>query len=103
MKTQGMVDQILSGWPIASILVIISGLALILAGVSLIINIQAQLAMILLGILLFIFVFALHLPSIIGGEGQVVQQSITSLLKDAGLGSAAWFIAGHLHCAKKSA
>ncbi|MFP4470433.1 MAG: DoxX family protein [Bacteroidales bacterium] len=93
-RTEGMAQGVLSGWPLADVLVIITGIALVLAGIAAVFKIQVRLAMILLGILLFIFVVAIHLPGMINAaDQQAMQQSMNSLLKDLSLGGAAWFIA----------
>ncbi len=93
-RTGGMAQGVLSGWPIAEVLVIITGIALVLAGIAVVFKVQVKLAMILLGVLLFIFVVAIHLPGMINAaDQQAMQQSMTSLLKDLSLGGAAWFIA----------
>jgi putative oxidoreductase len=75
----------LKGWPIADGLVYIVGLALILAAVSIIINVKARLACLLLALLLLIFILALHLPGVIKGN----QMAMMSLLKDTALMGAA--------------
>ena len=97
MQSSTMAQAVLSGWPIARILVFISGFALILAGLSIIIKTYARLAMILLGVLMFIFVLALHVPGLIGAESQqATQMAMTALLKDMAIGGAAWFMASKL-------
>lgn len=94
MQAQSMAESMLSGWPFAEFLVYLTGVALILAGISVVFRIMDKLAMLLLGILLFIFVIAIHIPGIIGAaDQQAMQQSMTSLLKDLSLGGAAWFMA----------
>lgn len=70
------------------------GLALVLAAISLFINVKVKLSMILLSILMLIFVLTIHLPGMIRG-GQMGQYFMTMLLKDFGLGAAALFIAGN--------
>lgn len=70
------------------------GLALVLAAISLFINVKVKLSMILLAILMLIFVLTIHLPGMIRG-GQMGQYFMTMLLKDFGLGAAALFIAGN--------
>lgn len=94
-RTESLAQYVLGGWPLATVLVYITGIAMILAGISIVIKVQHVLASALLGILLFIFVFAIHIPGIINAaDQQAMQQSITSLLKDTALGGAAWFMAG---------
>jgi len=48
--------SVISGWPLATILVYISGVTLILASISIIINVKAQLATLLLALLLLIII-----------------------------------------------
>jgi len=68
----------------------LTGLALIAAGVSMLIQKQTFLAAILLAVLLIIFVLTIHLPAIISGN----MMSMTSLLKDLALSGGALMVAG---------
>ena len=73
--------------------VYITGIALIAAAVSIIIQKKARLASTLLAILLLIFVFAIHLPGVMaGGDGG--QMSMMSLLKDLAIAGGALIYAG---------
>jgi uncharacterized membrane protein YphA (DoxX/SURF4 family) len=83
---------ILSGWPIAEAFVYFSGLALILAAVSIVLNIKARLASLLLALLLLIIILVVHVPSVMGGS----QEATTSLLKDVALMGAALTYSGIL-------
>lgn len=75
--------------------VYLTGLALIAAAVSFMIQKKVRLAGILLGIMLIIFVLTIHLPGVAGAEdAQSMQMSMSSLLKDLGLAAAAFYIAG---------
>jgi putative oxidoreductase len=85
MKAHLMAAQILKGWPIADGFVYISGLALIMAAVSIIINFKARLACQLLALLLLTFIVGLHIPSILKGS----ELAMTMLLKDVALMGAA--------------
>lgn len=71
--------------------VYLTGLAMLAACVSILIETKARLACILLGVLLLIYVLSIHLPAVIGGE---MQPSMTNLLKDLALAGGAWFVAG---------
>lgn len=62
--------------------VYLTGAALILAGISLLIAKMIRLASILLALMLLIFVFAIHIPGLAEGGGQ---QVMTNLLKDVSL------------------
>ncbi len=73
--------------------VYITGVALIAAAVSIIIQKKARLAATLLAILLLIFVFAIHLPGAMKG-GDSGQMSMMSLLKDLAIAGGALVYAG---------
>lgn len=70
----------------------LTGIALLAACVSIVIEKKTRLACILLGVLLLIFVLSIHLPSVIGGK---MQPAMSNLLKDLALAGAAWYIAGN--------
>lgn len=73
--------------------VYVTGVALIAAAVSIIIQKKARLASTLLAVLLLIFVFAIHLPgAMAGGDGG--QMSMMSLLKDLAISGGALIYAG---------
>jgi uncharacterized membrane protein YphA (DoxX/SURF4 family) len=91
MNASGMAG-ILKGWPIAEALVYLSGLALILAGASIVINIKARLASLLLALLLLIIIVTIHLPAVMGGD----QMAMSGLLKDTALLGAALTYSGIL-------
>lgn len=79
--------------PGGAIWVYITGVALIAAAVSIIIQKKARLAATLLAILLLIFVFTIHLPgALAGGDGG--QMSMMSLLKDFAIAGGALIYAG---------
>jgi putative oxidoreductase len=77
--------NMLKGWPIAEGLVYITGLAFILAAVSIVINVKARLACILLAVMLLIFILSLNVPGVLAGN----QLAMVSLLKDSALLGAA--------------
>ena len=70
--------------------VYLTGLALILASVSIIIQKQARLASLLLALLLVIFVITMHVPGVIGGNMDLMPM----ILKDTALAGAALTFAG---------
>jgi uncharacterized membrane protein YphA (DoxX/SURF4 family) len=72
--------------------VYLTGIAMLAACVSIIIEQKTRLACILLGVLLLIYVFSIHLPGVIGGQ---MQPSMTNLLKDLVMAGGAWYIAGN--------
>jgi len=73
----------------------LTGVALIAAAISFLIRKKVQLAGTLLGVMLVIFVLAIHLPGAIGADTpQAMQMSMAALLKDIALAGAAFYIAG---------
>ena len=94
MKANLMAHKFLKGWPIADGLVYVAGLGLILAGISIIINVQARMASLLLALLLLIFILALHVPAILAGDSSGI--ALGQLLKDSALLGAALTYAGTL-------
>jgi len=86
----GMVPSWLP-YPIAFVYLV--GLGLIAATVALIINKKAKLAMTLLGVLLLIFVFTIHLGGLMSDDQMVMQMSMSNLLKDTALAGAAFYLA----------
>jgi len=70
------------------------GLALILAGVSIIMQKMMKLSALLLAVLLLIFILTMHIPGVIGGTGAAMQMSMMSLLKDMALMGAALTYSG---------
>ena len=89
MKAGDMSGMVPSWVPGGVFWVYLTGLALIAAGVSLVIEKQTYLAAVLLAVLLFLFVMTIHLPAILGGNMMAMGQ----LLKDSALAGAALYIA----------
>jgi len=87
-----MTGMVPSWLPVPIAFVYLTGLGLIGATVALIINKKAKLAMTLLGVMLLIFVFTIHLVSLIGGD----QMAMPMLLKDSSIAGAAFYIASEL-------
>ena len=80
------------GWlPAPKLLVYISGLGLIAAGVSIIIKVYARLATLLLALLLLLIILTMHIPGAAGGD----QAAMTMVLKDLGLMGAALYMSSH--------
>jgi uncharacterized membrane protein len=80
------------GWvPAPKLLVYISGLGLIAAGISIIIKLYTRLATLLLALLLLLIVLIMDVPGAAGGD----QTAMGMLLKDAGLMGAALHMSGH--------
>ncbi|NJK86148.1 MAG: DoxX family membrane protein [Bacteroidales bacterium] len=94
MNANGMAGAVLQGWPFAVALVYISGLALILAGIAIIINKYARVASLLLALLMLIFILTLHFPGL--GIESTKMMAMVNLLKDAAIMGAALTYAGIL-------
>ena len=82
---QGMVPSYVPG---GVIWVYITGALLIVGAAGLILNKSAQLAGLLLGGLMLVFILTIHLPHFLGGD----QSAMGSLMKDLALMGAALFI-----------
>jgi putative oxidoreductase len=72
--------------------VYVTGLALVLACISILIDKQTRLACNLLGLMLIIFVLTIHIPGFLGEMGD---EALPNLLKDLALAGAAFYFAGH--------
>ncbi|GAA4806775.1 hypothetical protein [Litoribaculum gwangyangense] len=66
----------------------LTGLSLILAGVSIIIQKLDEWSSFLLAVLLLVFVLTIHLPDVVAG-GEMAQMYMTNLLKDLALAGGA--------------
>lgn len=71
-----------------------TGLALLAAGISIIVNKYAKLASLLLGVLLLIFAFTIHFPGVL--NSQTMMASMPGFLKDTSLAGAAFVLSGIL-------
>ena len=72
------------------IVVYITGVALLAAGVSIIIGKFDKLACVLLALMLIIFVLSMHLPGVMNAEDEMARMGpMTSLLKDIALAGGA--------------
>src|SRR3954470_1290958 len=88
MNTSAMTGMIPSYLPQHVVWVYLSGTALTLAAVAFILNKKVKLAAYLLGLLLFIYVFVIHVPHLLCGD----QSAMPMVLKDTALAAAAFFI-----------
>lgn len=88
MNANQMVGIIPNWMPLGIVLVYLTGLALIAAGVAFIINKQVALTGKLLALMLFIFVLTIHLPGVLNGN----QMAMPGLLKDVALAGAALYL-----------
>lgn len=80
--------------PGGAIWVYITGVAMLAAGVSMLLGKYDKLAALLLGVLMLVYVLSIHLPAVMGGD----QMAMISVLKDLGLAGGAWMYG--LHVAK---
>jgi len=71
--------------------VYLTGVALLAAAVSIIIEKKTRLATLLLGVMLAIFALSIHLPGAMGGN----EASMPNLLKDLALAGGAFYMAGN--------
>ena len=81
----GMVPDFL---PAPLVFVYLTGIALILAAIAIVIGKKAKLATQLLGVMLLLFAVLIHLPNF-GSDP-------SGFLKDLALAGAAWFMSAHL-------
>lgn len=82
--------------PAGLYLVYFTGLALILAGVSIIIGKMARLACLLLALMLFLFIASIHIPGMMNAASEMAMQgSMMAALKDLALMGAALSYAGN--------
>ena len=88
-----MSNAIPSFIPGAIFWVYLTGVALILAAISFIINKQVRLAGLLLGTLLLIFAFLVHLPGMIHATEDIMKwQSMGDMLRDLAMAASAFYI-----------
>ncbi len=90
-SAQDMSGMVPSFLPAPTIWVYITGLALILAAVAILIQKKARLACLLLALMLIVFVLTVHVP----GLSENMQSSMPNLLKDTALAGGALCLAGH--------
>lgn len=93
MKSGDMAGMVLKDWPMAEAMVIISGIALILGGVSIIWGKMGKWAAIGVAVLMLIFIIALHMPSAMGDDEMMKQMGMISTLKDLSILGGALVIA----------
>lgn len=94
MKGSAMAGMVPSYVPGGVVWIYITGLAMVAAGVSIIIKKMIRTASLLLGVLLIIYILTIHLPGLGSADPMVQMMSMTSLLKDLGLAGAAFMISG---------
>ncbi|MFT7232891.1 MAG: putative oxidoreductase [Cyclobacteriaceae bacterium] len=92
MGASEMTGMVPSYLPAPVLWVYLTGLALILASVAIIIGKKAKLATILLGVMLLSFAILLWLPGFL----DQAQPAASMFLKDTALAGAAFFLSAHL-------
>lgn len=90
MNAQAMGAMVPSFIPGGVFWVYLTGLALLSAAISILIQKKARLACLLLALMLIIFALTIHLPSVMGGN----ESSMAMLLKDTALAGGALGFAG---------
>jgi putative oxidoreductase len=90
MNADGMATMV--PFPPELVWVYVTGLAHILAALSIIIQKKTGLATLLLGIMLLIFALTIHLPGVLSGDEATMAMSMPGLLKDLSLAGAAFYI-----------
>lgn len=87
MMADSMAGLVPSYVPGGVLWVYLTGLALVAASLAIMLNKMAKLASLLLGVLMLVFAFTIHLAAVIGGD----QMAMGSFLKDFALAGAAFF------------
>lgn len=96
LNAKEMAQKVIPAFPAPELLVYFTGASLVIAFIFIFFKIKyAGLVALLLGVMLLCFVFLLHLPLVLAG-GAGAQTAMISLLKDASLAGAAFFVAGTL-------
>ena len=91
MNADGMAGVVPDFLPLAIVFVYLTGAALILAAVAIVIGNKAKLATQLLGLMLALFAVLIHL------SGFLAQDPVSSamFLKDIALAGASWYMSSH--------
>ena len=92
MGANEMIGMIPDFVPVPVFFIYLTGLALILAAVAIIIGKKAKLATRFLGLMLTLFAFLIHLSGFLSQDAV----HLTMFLKDIALAGGAWFMSAHL-------
>ena len=87
-NTEQMTGMVPSYLPAPTIFVYLTGVALLAAAVSILIQKKAKLAAFLLGIMLLMIALMVHLPSMMGGN----EMSMPMFMKDLAMAGGAFFM-----------
>jgi putative oxidoreductase len=82
----------LVGESIGTVMVYLTGVALLAASVSMLIGKMDKLSTLLLGVMLIIFALSVHLPKVLGGD----QMAMGQVLKDLMLAGGAWIYSANI-------
>ena len=93
-KMAGMIPAYLPG---GVLWVYVSGVALLLAAVSILTGRNTKMATMLLGVMLILFVLILHLPNLSNADPMMAQMAMSGMLKDMGLAGAAFMMSANSH------
>jgi len=94
MNGSAMAGMVPSFIPGGIFWIYLTGLALILAPIAVVINKYSKIAMMLLGIMLLVFIVFIHLPGVINPD--TMQMYMPNLLKDLALAGAAFYFSSNL-------
>ena len=94
LTNAGAMAGMLPGWPMPEFFIYLSGVGLILAAISIIIDKKTRLACLLLALLLLLIVLFIHAPGMGAEDPMAAQTAMSMLLKDVGLMGAALILAG---------
>ena len=83
MKSADMAAMMLTDWPMAEGLVIISGIALLLGGIGIISGKLGKWAAFGVALLMLIFIISLHMPNIMSDNEMLMRMGMSSMLKDS--------------------
>ena len=92
MKTDAIAGMVPEYFPQAHVWAIITGIALVLAAISIITTKMVRMAGLLLGVMLIIFALTIHLPLALSGNAEMSMMGTTNLLKDLGLAGGAFIL-----------
>lgn len=95
MNANQMAGMIPSYLPGGVFWVYLSGIALLLAGISILTGRSTKLATMLLGIMLLLFVVILHAPNLSNPDAMTAQMAMSGMLKDIGLAGAAFMLSAN--------
>ena len=90
LNASAMTDMVPAVFPYPIAWVYLTGAALILAGVGIIIGKKAKLAAQLLGLMLVLFAILIHLPNMSSPSG------MSNLLKDLAIAGGIWYMSSNL-------